>query len=259
MKILFIGDIVGKEARKVVLGKITELKQNENIDFVIANVENSAHGNGITETIYQELLDGGIDAMTSGNHIWDKPEVLNIFERKNTVLIRPLNYPQNTIGSGFIQIEKNGQKLLIINLMGRAFIGEHLNDPYKEVDAVLDRFKDCKNILVDYHAEATSEKAIMSYYLDSRVSLLVGTHTHIQTADEQIMPKGTGFISDVGMVGPLYSSLGIKYEDVLQKDKTQLPVKFSLAEGPIVFGAIVAEFDQEGKCSNIKRIRDIIK
>lgn len=259
MKILFIGDIVGRQARSVCSEKINEYKDRLKPDLIIANVENAAHGSGMTEDIYKQFLTMGIDAMTSGNHIWSKKEFYPVLDQHDTRIIRPANYPENTPGKGAIVVDApNGQKLLLINIMGRAYMIDKLEQPYDVIDKVLAEHSKIDFVLVDYHAEATSEKAVMSHYLDGRVSALVGTHTHIQTSDSQIMPKGSFFVTDVGMVGPLYSSLGVRYEDVLVRERTQLPTLFNIADGPIVFSAVFIEIDEQGHCTAYTPIRDIV-
>ena len=258
MNILFISDIVGKQGRRVACEKTKELQAKYNFDFIIANGENASHGSGITLKAYDQLLESGIDAITGGNHSFRNQDIFSQMGEDNTKIIRPANYPTVSPGKGFLVLEKNGQKLLLINLMGRVFLNDNVNDPYFEIEKILNENKGIENILLDYHAEATSEKAVMGYFLDGRISALVGTHTHIQTADEQILPRGTGFITDVGMVGPLHSSLGVNYEDVLYRERTQLPVLFTLAEGEIVFCAVIIELDEGGKCKKIERIREIV-
>lgn len=258
MKILFIGDIVGREARKIVAEQTKELNKINQFDFIIANGENTSHGSGITQKAYDFLLDAGVDVLTGGNHSFRNQDIFLQYERENTKIIRPANFPKIAPGKGYLILEKNNQKLLVINIMGRAFFPEKPADPYLEIEEILEENKNIKYILLDYHAEATSEKAIMGYFLDGRVSAVVGTHTHIQTADERILPRGTGFISDVGMVGPLESSLGVSLEDVLYKERTQMPVIFTVAEGKIVFCAVSIELNEDGLCTKIERIRKII-
>lgn len=257
MKILFIGDIVGRHARKVTIEKIQKLKQEHNFDFIIANGENASNGSGITTKAYDQLIGDGVDCLTSGNHIFRNQDIFNELDNPNTKILRPDNYPDLCPGKGYTLLSKKDSKLLVVNLMGRVFMKEFIADPFVRIEEILKKFKDIKHIFLDFHADATSEKAIMGYFLDGRISVLVGTHTHIQTADERILPHGTGFITDVGMVGALESSLGISFEDVLVKERTQMPIVHSVAEGQVIFNAVIIQLDQDGKCQKIQRIREL--
>lgn len=254
MNFLVIGDICGKPGRQAADRYIPELKKEHAIDIVIANGENSAGGIGITKKVFDELLACGIDIVTTGNHIWDKKEVVQFIDDEPN-LVRPANYPPGAPGQGYCIYPLGDKKIGVINLSGRSFMSA-MDCPFRTVDGIVSAIDgQCDIILLDFHAETTSEKMAMGWYLDGRVSCVVGTHTHIQTADERILPKGTAYITDLGMVGPWNSVLGVQKESVLRKFITGLPVRFDLAAGPNVFcGVIVYIDDQNGKAREIKRI-----
>jgi len=258
MKIMVIGDICGRPGRKVVANFIPILKQEYHLDIIIANGENSAGGVGITAPILNELLNLDIDVVTSGNHIWDKKEIFNFIDKEDR-LIRPANYPPGTPGKGYCIVSKNDKKIGIINLSGRAFMPP-IDCPFRTVEDILKKLNSlCDIIIVDFHAEATSEKMALGWYLDGKVSCVVGTHTHIQTADERILPQGTAYITDLGMAGPWNSVLGVEKEPVIQKFLTGLPTKFNLADGTMVFCAIILEIDEKsGKATDIIRIQKFL-
>jgi len=259
LRILMIGDIVGRPGRTIVREKLSYIKNMYEVDFVIANGENAAGGNGITEKIAQELFISGIDFLTMGNHIWDNKDIFNFIENENRI-VRPANYPAAP-GKGYqiIKIE-NGPVLGIINISGRTFMPP-LDCPFRTVDAIIQQISSVtKIIIVDFHAEATSEKIAMGWYLDGRVSLVVGTHTHVQTADEKILPNGTAYITDVGMTGPVNSILGINKESVINKFISQMPVRFEVAKGPAELNGILVDIDElTGKALAIKRIRETME
>jgi 2',3'-cyclic-nucleotide 2'-phosphodiesterase len=246
MRILFVGDIVGRSGRTIVLERLPGLVTDWKLDLVVMNGENSAGGFGITEAIYQELLDAGADAITLGNHAWDQREALVFIERAPR-LIRPLNYPAGTPGRGAALIEaKNGARVLVINAMGRIFM-DALDDPFasieREIDACALR-SSADAIVVDFHAEATSEKQALAYFVDGRVSLVVGTHTHAPTADHRILPGGTAFISDVGMTGDFNSVIGMNKDEPLGRFLRKIPQgKFEPATGPGTLCGIAVETD----------------
>jgi metallophosphoesterase (TIGR00282 family) len=255
VKLLMIGDIVGRPGRTIVREKLPVLKRELDIDFVIANAENAAGGNGITEKIKQELIISGIDFLTMGNHVWDNKDVFNFIEEEQKI-IRPANYPVQTPGKGHQLVElENGIVIGILNISGRVFMNP-LDCPFRTADVVLDKMRDLTNvIIVDFHAEASSEKVAMGWYLDGRASLVAGTHTHIQTADERILPNGTAYITDIGMTGPKDSILGIEKELVVKKFLSQLPVRFEVAKGPVQLNGVVVEIDiSSGKAKSIKRV-----
>lgn len=260
MKILFLGDIVGKPGRDVTGRVLPDMKKDEKIDFVIANAENAAGGSGITPTIAQELFACGVDALTSGDHIWKKAEVYPYLEATDKV-IRPANYPEGVPGKGSTVIKAaNGVKVGIINLLGRVFM-DPLDCPFACVKKELEKVrKETSVIFVDMHAEATSEKVAMGWFLDGTVSAVVGTHTHVQTADEKILPKGTAYITDCGMTGPYDSVIGRKKENIIERFLTQLPTRFEVASGnEEMHGVLVTVDPQTGKALAITRVQKKIK
>ncbi|MEE8369958.1 MAG: TIGR00282 family metallophosphoesterase [Dehalococcoidia bacterium] len=251
LTILMIGDIVGKLGRRTVADLLPEIRSSHNVDLVIANGENAAGGHGLTPPTAEDLYQAGVDVITSGNHIWSYPEIYPLLESTGPI-IRPMNYPDSAPGSG-IHTHNN---IAIINLMGRTFMPDQLACPFRAADEALDSLHGYRNIIVDLHAEATSEKVGMAYYLDGRVSAVLGTHTHIPTADARILPKGTAFVSDVGMVGGLHSILGMEIQPIVQRFLTQLPTRFSpVLRGPAVFNSTLVEIDQEsGHAISIQRL-----
>lgn len=254
-KILFIGDISGKPGRETVKRLLNSLKSERSIDVVIANGENSAGGMGISEKKYRELIDCGVDIITGGNHIWHNREfVKEIVHCPN--LVRPGNYPPGAPGLDKVIYKGIG----VINLLGRVFMKE-LDCPFRAADTLIAELKSKTSIIiVDMHAEATSEKIAFAWYLDGRVSAVLGTHTHVQTADERILPGGTGYITDVGMVGPYNSVLGIEVQPIIEKFLTQMPKKFEVSkEGPNIFNAVVLTIDENsGKTYEIERIFKVV-
>ena len=255
LKILFIGDIVGQPGRRILKALLKEIIDSEKIDFVIANGENAAGGFGLTCEVCQELLNFGIDVITLGNHTWDNRDIYNVLERERRV-VRPANYPSGTPGEGFYITETpQGVPIGVINLLGQVFL-DPLSCPFRTADEYLDHIhKKAKIVIVDIHAEATSEKMALGWYLDGRVTAVIGTHTHIPTADERILPKGTGYITDVGMTGPIDSVLGINPELVIKRFLTKRPVRFEVASGPIQLNGVILEVTETGYYSfKIKRI-----
>ncbi|MFH1128170.1 MAG: TIGR00282 family metallophosphoesterase [Candidatus Omnitrophota bacterium] len=256
MNILFIGDIVGLPGREAVKGLLPVLKKEFCLDFVIANAENAAGGSGITPRIAAELFDSGVCVLTSGDHIWKKREILEIINDDSRIL-RPINFPQGAPGRGSGVFKTNdGQKIAVVNVQGRVFM-EALDCPFKTVRQEIDSLsKEAKIIIVDIHAEATSEKVALGWYLDGKVSAVLGTHTHIQTADEKILPQGTAFISDVGMTGPFDSVIGRRIEDVLERFLTAVPIRFEVASENIQLHGVVVDIDVNmGKAKSIIRIQ----
>lgn len=255
MKVLFIGDIVGNVGRKAVKEMLPGLKSQYNPDIIIANGENAAAGRGITASIAKEFFDWGIHGITMGNHTWDNKEIFEFIDDEPR-MIRPANYPPGTPGQGHTVIKNGGKELAIVNLMGRTFLPA-IDCPFRAADEIVDTLrKKHKHILVDFHAEATSEKIAMGWHLDGRASMVVGTHTHVQSNDELVLPEGTAFITDVGMVGSREGILGMERDVVLRKFKTQLPVRFQVDNGKWHFHAVVAELDnQTGKAKKIQKIR----
>lgn len=254
LKILFIGDIVGQPGRRILKVLLKEIIENEKIDFVIANGENAAGGFGLTYEVCQELLALGIDVITLGNHTWDNRDIYNVLERERRV-IRPLNYPSGTPGEGFYITETSkGDPIGVINLLGQVFL-DSLCCPFRMAEEYLDHIhRKTKVVIVDIHAEATSEKMALGWYLDGKVTAVIGTHTHIPTADERILPKGTGYITDAGMTGPVDSVLGIKPELVITRFLTKRPVRFEVASGLIQLNGVVLEVNESGFTVKINRI-----
>ncbi|MBL7081701.1 MAG: TIGR00282 family metallophosphoesterase [Candidatus Omnitrophica bacterium] len=254
MNILFIGDIVGRPGRETVKGLLPSLKKEFALDFVIANVENAAGGSGITLATANELFSYGIDVFTSGDHIFKKREALSIINEEPR-LLRPANFPLATPGRGAGQfITKTGGSVVLINLLGRVFM-EARECPFRIVKEEIDKNK-AKVIIVDFHAEATSEKVAMGWYLDGLVSAVLGTHTHIQTADEKILPYGTAYITDVGMTGPQRSVIGRKIESVLARFITQIEHRFEVANEDLQLQGVVLNIDEDtGKAKSIIRIQ----
>lgn len=256
MKILFIGDIIGKPGRKILLKYLGKLIDQYKINLCIANGENAAGGFGITRKVGQSLLDMGIDVISSGNHVWDKKEALEYIPQEEK-LLRPANYPQKAPGSGsYLFPLENGNYAGVLNIAGRVFMG-NLDCPFETADREILKLKKQTNvIIVDMHAEATSEKIAMGWYLDGRVSAVVGTHTHVQTADEKVLPGGTAYITDVGMTGPVDSVIGMDKEAAIYRFTTSIPKKFSVAGGDVQLNAVVVEIDSKsGFAREIKRIQ----
>jgi 2',3'-cyclic-nucleotide 2'-phosphodiesterase len=258
VKVLFIGDIFGEPGRRAVARAVPRLVAQRQIDIVIGNGENAAGGFGITPELAEELFDVGLAVITTGNHAWDKKEILDYFPREPR-LLRPANYPDGVPGHGSVVVESaGGEQLAVLQLMGRAYMPT-LDCPFqvakKELAALKTR---TVAVIVDMHAEASSEKMAMGHYLDGEVVAVVGTHTHVQTADDQILPKGTAYLTDIGMTGPLHSVIGVKKELAIEKFLTGMPRRFEVASGPSVFCAVLLELDARlGKALSIERIRII--
>jgi len=258
MKVLFIGDIFGEPGRRALARAVPRLVAQRQIDIVIGNGENAAGGFGITPELAEELFELGLAVITTGNHAWDKKEILDYFPREPR-LLRPANYPDGVPGHGSVVVESaGGEKLGVLQLMGRAYMPT-LDCPFqiakKELVALK---KQTTAVIVDMHAEATSEKMAMGHYLDGEVVAVVGTHTHVQTADDQILPKGTAYLTDIGMTGPLHSVIGVKKELAIEKFLTGMPRRFEVASGPSVFCAVLLELDARlGKALSIERLRII--
>ena len=255
MKILFLGDICGSSGREMVKEYLPRLKRKYQPSIIVANGENSANGRGITEKIAKELYASGVHAITLGNHTWDNKEIFDCID-KDSRMIRPANFPPGTPGKGITYVSSPEGELAIINLQGRAFLPP-LDCPFTIADRLVEEArKRTKYIFVDFHAEATSEKQAMGWYLDGRISAMVGTHTHVQTADERILPHGTGYLTDAGMCGPSDGILGMDREAVIKKFLTQLPVRFEVASGPTQLNAVLFTLQKEtGRAAKIQRIR----
>lgn len=254
MKVLFIGDIVGKTGRIAVKSLLPLIVNKYKIDLVIANGENAAGGFGITEKVASELFSYGIHILTSGNHIWDKKESIPYISKESRI-IRPLNYPPGVPGFGSITYTVRDKKIGIINLSGRVFMS-NIDCPFRVGLSEIERLKNETNIIIiDFHAEATSEKIAFGYYVDGKASAVIGTHTHVQTADERILPGGTAYITDVGMTGPADSVIGIDKEQIIERFLLQMPKKFETAKGTGIFSGVVIDIeDDSGKASAIQRL-----
>lgn len=255
MRILFFGDIVGKPGREVVARRLGPLRREWKADLVVVNGENAAAGTGITPLICRDLFDQGADVITLGNHAWDKREIATYIDEEPR-LIRPLNYPSGTPGFGSCLVKAGGTTVAVISLHGRVFFPFNPDDPFRAIDEELERLHGKANVvLVDLHGEATSEKVAMGWYLDGRVSAVVGTHTHVQTADEVILPGGTAYLTDVGMCGPWQSVIGMSTELALERFLTQMPVRLEVAKGPSILSAVLIEVDETtGRATAIHRI-----
>jgi len=260
MRILMIGDIVGKPGRKAASLLLPIITREHKVDFVIANGENAAGGRGINREITDEFLRMGIEVITMGNHVWDNREILG-FINDEPRLLRPANYPEDCPGRGYnIYDGPFGRRIAVINLSGRVFLA-NLECPFRTMDYILRRIHNQADIiLVDFHAEATSEKQALSWYLDGRVTAVFGTHTHVQTADETILPGGTAYITDVGMTGPWQSVLGMKTRQVIERFLTQRPGPFEIAAGPIQLDAVILDIDDSSlRPVSIQRIKQRVE
>ena len=246
MKILFFGDIVGKIARRAIKKVLPELKEKYSPDLIIANAENSAHGIGVTESIIRELQEAGIDFFTSGDHIFDKPDGIGLVSAARPVIIRPANFPEGVAGTGYQVLEVGSRKVLVINLIGRVFMKRDYDCPFRKLDEILKKIKveDMAAVVLDFHAEATSEKCAMGWYAAGRVSAVLGTHTHVPTADQKILSGGTAFVSDVGMVGATDSIIGDKKEPIINSFLNQTSIQLDIPEeGEVTVGAVLIEID----------------
>jgi metallophosphoesterase (TIGR00282 family) len=256
MKILFVGDIVASAGRAALKALLPRLRDRYKLDFVIVNGENAAGGFGITEKVGTEIFSMGADVITSGNHIWDKKEAVGYLAREHRVL-RPANYPPGVPGTGsLVCTAGGGEKVAVLNFSGRVFM-HNFDCPFRGIDLELERLEGVtRNIIVDFHAEATSEKVAFGYYLDGRVSAVIGTHTHVQTADEKILPGGTAYITDVGMTGPSNSIIGVEKEQIINRFLNLMPTRFEAARGQAMFSAVVIEVNEKsGKASAIHRLQ----
>lgn len=255
IKVLFIGDIVGNTGRKALKAALPHLKSKYNPHIIVANGENAAAGRGINANIAREFFEQGIHGLTMGNHTWDNKEIFDFIDDEPR-MVRPANFPPGTPGLGFTVVKGTGKELAIVNLMGRTFLPA-IDDPFRAADEIVTQLaKKHKCILVDFHAEATSEKIAMGWHLDGRVSMVVGTHTHVQSNDDTILPQGTAYLTDTGMVGSREGILGMERTAVLRKFTTQLPVRFQVCEGKWHFHAVIVDIDEAtGKAQKIQKIR----
>lgn len=251
--ILFLGDVVGKPGREAVARELPKLFRAHSPTFVVINGENSAAGVGITPPIAEELFAAGADAITLGNHAFNKREIYEYLDRDRPI-VRPANLPPLAPGRGVAVVEKSGIRLAVINLCGRVFLDGY-DDPFRSIDAILDEVN-TPHALLDFHAEATSEKIAMGWYVNGRVSAVVGTHTHVTTADETVLPGGTAYITDVGMCGPMPSVLGMEREIILHRFRSSMPTRFEVADQPGVISGVVIDVQREsGRATAIRRVR----
>jgi metallophosphoesterase (TIGR00282 family) len=257
MRVLFLGDVVGRGARVALRRRLRALRHERQLDFVIANGENAAGGKGIDPDSAEELFDAGVDVITSGNHVWQHARLVPVLEHEARIL-RPANFPPNNPGRGWtVQRAANGVAVGVVNLIGRAFMGSS-DCPFAMADRALEALRDeAEVIVVDMHAEATAEKAAMGWHLAGRVAGVVGSHTHVQTADERVLPGGTAYITDAGMCGPIDSVIGMRREEVLRRFITQMPARFEVAKGPLMLqGAFLDVDPRTGRCSAIERLQE---
>ena len=265
MKILFIGDIVGSPGRKALANLLPYLiEQADGFDAVIVNAENAAGGKGLTQSVLDEILDLEVDVITTGNHVWDNRDIFRFIDTEPN-LVRPANFPKGTPGRGWlVTTAASGTRVGVMNIAGQLYMDSYEN-PFHTFDAIFPQIQaKTRFILLDFHAEATAEKIAMGWYADGKVSAVVGTHTHVQTADEQILPQGTAYITDVGMTGPHDSVIGMKKEEVIERFRTMLPRRYQVAGGNIILCGVILELDDEsGKALSIQRVRlpmsDVVK
>ena len=257
MRILILGDVVGRGARRAARDLVPDLIRRENIDLAVANAENAAGGMGVDVKSAQELLSAGFHVLTSGNHIWKKKEIYPYLDERAD-LLRPANYPEGAPGRGWCEWSgEPGLTALVINVQGRVFMPNHVDDPFRCVDAILKQHgRHSRVVIVDMHAEATSEKNAMGWYLNGRASIVFGTHTHIQTADERVLSQGTAYITDVGMCGPFDSIIGMERDVVIHGFMSQLPRRFEVAEENVVLQGVIVDVDAaSGRATDIRRLR----
>jgi metallophosphoesterase (TIGR00282 family) len=252
LNVLLIGDIVGKLGRRTVVALLPELRRELDLGLVIANGENTAGGRGLTPSTARELLENGVDVLTSGNHIWENRDIYPVLDDGESPIIRPMNYPDGAPGRG-VHVHEG---MAILNAMGRTFMGVSIEDPFRALDAAIEGVAGCRIKILDFHAEATSEKIAMAYYLDGRVSAVIGTHTHVPTSDTRILPNGTAYVTDLGMVGALHSVLGMETKAVIERFLRQLPNRFDPVDsGPAVFNSVLIQIDEDsGRALAIERV-----
>lgn len=258
MHLLVIGDVHGRPGRRILKERLPRLRAHHDARFVIANGENAAGGAGLSREVAEELLAAGVDVITGGNHIWQHRDALELLDSEPRI-IRPLNYPPGAPGRGAaVAASKDGVAVAVLNLQGRVFM-PGVDDPFRTIRAEVEGLDErARVIILDFHAEATSEKVAMGWYLDGKVSAVIGTHTHVQTADERILPQGTAYISDVGMTGPRDGVIGMDRERILERFLTGLPVRFEVASGPAQLNAVVIDVDERtGRARRIERILEV--
>lgn len=244
MRVLAVGDIVGEAGLKKAREILPKLKQEEKIDFIIMNGENAAGGMGLTEKLYREMLAIGANVVTMGNHTWAKKDIFSFID--DPKLIRPANYPEGVVGKGYGIYPCKDKKIAVVNLIGRTEMNVLTENPFLKMNEIIEEVKGkCDIIILDFHAEATAEKIAMGYYLDGKIQIMFGTHTHVQSADEQILPKGTGYITDIGMTGPKYSVIGMDIQASIKRFETTLPERYKLAEGKCMLNGCIFDINEE--------------
>ena len=254
MRILAVGDIIGESGVRKLNSVLQKIKVQENIDFVIVNGENSAEGMGITEKNFKDIISAGADVVTMGNHTWGKKDIFKFID--DPKIIRPANYPEDVVGKGYEIYNCKDKKIAVINLLGRVDIGVLSENPFLVAKKIIEQIKDKVDIIIiDFHAEATAEKIAMGHYLDGDITAIFGTHTHVQTADEKILPKGTGYITDIGMTGPEHSVIGMDIQASIKRFETTLPERYKIASGKCIFNSCIFEIDDKtNKVASIKRV-----
>ncbi len=256
MKILFIGDINGRPGRRAIRELLPQLITEYKSDMVIANGENMASGFGLTADTYREVMDYGIDCMTTGNHVWDKSDIIPIIETKAEPLLRPANFPAKDPGKGYVDIMAGQNRVRVINLMGQVFMKQKTNSPFDVIDTILAEANCPKIVFIDFHGEVTSEKIAFAFYVDGRASMVVGTHTHVQTNDARILAGGTGALTDAGMTGPRDGVLGVDKDIIVNSYLTSLPWKGEVASGAIILSGVIVDIDAEtGKATHIELVK----
>lgn len=259
IRVMALGDVVGRPGRSALQARLPALRRKHKIDFVVVNGENSAGGAGIDHSCAKEIRDSQVDVITLGDHTWQRSEAKKLLSDNPEWIIRPANYPPSAVGRGYTICEVAGVSIGILNLMGRVFISQFLDCPFRTADSLLNGpLKDCPIIICDMHAEATSEKRALGYYLDGRASLIFGTHTHVQTSDEKVLPKGTGYITDIGMCGPEESVLGLSTQVSIDRFVTGMKHSYAVGEGSVRLSGIIAEIDpSSGKAVSIERVSSL--
>jgi metallophosphoesterase (TIGR00282 family) len=255
MRVLMVGDVYGEPGRAAIQTLLPRLREQHAVDLAVVNVENAAGGFGITPPMAKAFLEQGVDVMTTGNHVWDKKEIVPHIVKEN-LLLRPANFPEGTPGVGHVTVKAGPYRVAVVNLMGRVFMSP-IDCPFRKADEIVASLrKETPIILVDMHAEATSESLAMGWHLNGRVSAVVGTHRHVQTADERVLPGGTAYITDLGMTGPTDGVIGVDREQIIQRFMTQMPIRFETAKGPAALHGVLITLDPEtGRASDIQRLR----
>ena len=254
MKILAVGDLIGSNGVNELKTKLKEIREKENIDFVIVNGENSAEGMGITEKNFNDIISQGVDVVTMGNHTWGKKDIFKFID--NPKIIRPANYPEGVVGKGYNIYNCKDKKIAVINLMGRVDINVLTENPFIRAKKIINKIQNQVDIIIiDFHAEVTAEKIALGHYLDGKATIIFGTHTHVQTADEQMLPNGTAYITDIGMTGPKNSVIGMDIKASIKRFETTLPERYKIADGPAIFNGVIFDVDEKtSKVVDIKRI-----